>query len=221
MALATPQAPPGPCTAESENCWVFASALCKMCSMHGADCFCTHLLEELPLVGDGGGRGKGNEAAEEHHLGEHVGGRQRRQCDEGNHTLRKDSPIALRLQVRRTTGFQLGGGYRWGADGNGGPGGGAAPELLDGDGDVVPTRWARRLGGGRMQGQQQCGAVGAPVPDPAAVAAAPQLRQRRFLPFEEALAVARSLGLAGMSGVKEWKVWCKAGGCPPNVPRCP
>ena len=52
----------------------------------------------------------------------------------------------------------LGGGYRWASGGGappGGPGsGGDAPELLDGDGDVVPTRWAE--GGG-----PQTGAAGA------------------------------------------------------------
>ena len=36
--------------------------------------------------------------------------------------------------------------------------------------------------------------------------------------FGEALAAARSLGLAGE---KKWRVWCKAGMCPANVPRCP
>ena len=36
----------------------------------------------------------------------------------------------------------------------------------------------------------------------------------KFLPFDEALAVARSLGLASS---REWKVWCKEGMCPPNV----
>ena len=114
----------------------------------------------------------------------------------------------------------FGEGYRWCADGgaSGGPDGGAIPVLLDGDSDVVPTRWAHRRE--RAQGQRQGGAGYAPVPDPAAEVAAPPLAQR-FLPFGEALAVARSLGLAGMSGAKEWRVWCKAGGCPPNVPRYP
>ena len=57
----------------------------------------------------------------------------------------------------------LGGGYRWGARARGAvagapgapPGGqrdGDAPKLLDGDGDVVPTRWAPARGGGRAQG---------------------------------------------------------------------
>ena len=116
----------------------------------------------------------------------------------------------------------LGGGYRWGtgADVSGGSGSGAAPELLDGDGDAVPTRWARRRGSGRSQGQRQGAEGGAPGQDPAAAVAAP-LSGHRFLPFGGALAVARSLGLAGMSSKKEWRVWCKAGGCPPDVPRCP
>ena len=40
----------------------------------------------------------------------------------------------------------------------------------------------------------------------------------QFLPFEEALAVARSLGLPGR---REWLVWCKEGMRPPNVPADP
>ena len=40
----------------------------------------------------------------------------------------------------------------------------------------------------------------------------------QFLPFDEALAVARSLNLAS---VTEWKVWCKEGMRPPNVPSLP
>ena len=40
----------------------------------------------------------------------------------------------------------------------------------------------------------------------------------KFLPCEEALAVAQSLGLASQF---EWKEWCKEGMCPPNVPRRP
>ena len=40
----------------------------------------------------------------------------------------------------------------------------------------------------------------------------------RFLPFGEALAVARSLNLPGRM---EWKAWCQAGMCPPNVPSNP
>ena len=40
----------------------------------------------------------------------------------------------------------------------------------------------------------------------------------KFLPFEEALAVARSLGLAS---VFEWREWCKEGMRPPNVPSTP
>ena len=41
---------------------------------------------------------------------------------------------------------------------------------------------------------------------------------KRFLPFDEALAAAQSLGLASST---EWKVWCKAGTRPPNVPPHP
>ena len=41
---------------------------------------------------------------------------------------------------------------------------------------------------------------------------------RRFLPFAEALAFARSLGLASL---KEWKAWCREGTRPPNVPSNP
>ena len=40
----------------------------------------------------------------------------------------------------------------------------------------------------------------------------------QFLPFAEALALARSLGLAGQ---KAWKVWCKEGVRPRNVPADP
>ena len=38
------------------------------------------------------------------------------------------------------------------------------------------------------------------------------------LPFDEALAVAQSLGLANM---REWGVWCKEGMRPPKVPSHP
>jgi len=40
----------------------------------------------------------------------------------------------------------------------------------------------------------------------------------KFLPFGEALAVARSLNLASQ---REWEVWCKEGTRPPNVPSHP
>ena len=40
----------------------------------------------------------------------------------------------------------------------------------------------------------------------------------QFLPFHEALAVARSLGLASQ---KKWKAWSKEGAPPPNVPSAP
>ena len=40
----------------------------------------------------------------------------------------------------------------------------------------------------------------------------------KFLPFNEAQAVAQSLGLASN---KEWGVWCKEGRRPPNVPSRP
>ena len=40
----------------------------------------------------------------------------------------------------------------------------------------------------------------------------------KFLPFAEALTFARSLNLASQ---KEWKVWCKEGRRPPNVPSAP
>jgi len=39
-----------------------------------------------------------------------------------------------------------------------------------------------------------------------------------FLPFGEALVVARSLNLANL---REWRVWSKEGMCPPNVPSNP
>ena len=41
---------------------------------------------------------------------------------------------------------------------------------------------------------------------------------KEFLPFEEALAVAQSLGLANRFG---WHQWCKEGTCPSNVPSTP
>ena len=44
------------------------------------------------------------------------------------------------------------------------------------------------------------------------------LKPPPFLPFDEALAVAQSLGLASS---REWEVWCKEGMRPPNVPSDP
>ena len=44
---------------------------------------------------------------------------------------------------------------------------------------------------------------------------------KEFLPFAEALAVAQTLGPAGMSGQREWRVWCREGMRPPNVPANP
>ena len=44
---------------------------------------------------------------------------------------------------------------------------------------------------------------------------------QQFLPFDEALAMARSFGLAGMSGSKEWRAWCKEGMRPRNMPADP
>lgn len=41
---------------------------------------------------------------------------------------------------------------------------------------------------------------------------------KEFLPFDKALVVAQSLGLANL---KEWQAWCKAGMRPPNVPSRP
>ena len=40
----------------------------------------------------------------------------------------------------------------------------------------------------------------------------------KFLPFDEALAMAQSLGL---TSAREWRVWCKEGRRPPNVPTQP
>ena len=40
----------------------------------------------------------------------------------------------------------------------------------------------------------------------------------KFAPFEQTLAFARSLGLAGRA---EWEAWCKEGRRPPNVPSTP
>ena len=46
------------------------------------------------------------------------------------------------------------------------------------------------------------------------------LATKQFLPFEEALVMARSFGL-GMAGAKEWQEWSKAGMRPRNVPANP
>jgi len=43
-------------------------------------------------------------------------------------------------------------------------------------------------------------------------------QKQSFLPFDEALRVARSLRLAGH---KEWKLWCRSGARPANVPANP
>ena len=43
----------------------------------------------------------------------------------------------------------------------------------------------------------------------------------KFLPFDEALAVAQTLGPAGMSGAKEWTAWCKTGMRPAGLPSRP
>ena len=45
-----------------------------------------------------------------------------------------------------------------------------------------------------------------------------QHQKKNFRPFDEALLAARSLRLASE---KEWRLWCKKGSCPPNVPRRP
>ena len=55
-------------------------------------------------------------------------------------------------------------------------------------------------------------------PGLAAAAAADPQSDDRFLPFEEAQAVAQSLNLAN---VFEWKAWCKEGTRPANVPTHP
>jgi len=41
---------------------------------------------------------------------------------------------------------------------------------------------------------------------------------KRFLPFDSALAVARSANLPNFAA---WRVWCKVGMCPPDVPSTP
>ena len=43
-------------------------------------------------------------------------------------------------------------------------------------------------------------------------------REKSFLPFDQALLVARSLRLVS---AKEWKLWCRSGARPANVPACP
>ena len=44
------------------------------------------------------------------------------------------------------------------------------------------------------------------------------VKPSKFVPFDQALAFARSLGLASE---KEWRVWCKEGRRPGNVPSHP
>ena len=44
------------------------------------------------------------------------------------------------------------------------------------------------------------------------------MRTKLFLPFSEALAVARALRL---NTAKEWRAWCKSGARPANVPAAP
>ena len=108
----------------------------------------------------------------------------------------------------------LGGGYRWGVGGAPvcGSGSGAMSVLLDGDGDVVPTRWAQ---GSELHASS--------APGLATPRGTPPARQTpaKFLPFGEALAVAQTLGPAGMSGAKEWTAWCKAGMRPAGLPSRP
>ena len=41
---------------------------------------------------------------------------------------------------------------------------------------------------------------------------------KEFLPFDEALILAHSLGLDGRNGQKAWSTWGKGGTRPPNVP---
>ena len=43
----------------------------------------------------------------------------------------------------------------------------------------------------------------------------------QFLPFDEAVAVAQTLGPAGMSVQNEWKAWCKAGVRTAGLPSAP
>ena len=50
---------------------------------------------------------------------------------------------------------------------------------------------------------------------------ASQAKKAQFLPFDEALAVARSLGRASMSSQAEWQAWCRNGMRPPNIPSDP
>jgi len=43
-------------------------------------------------------------------------------------------------------------------------------------------------------------------------------KREQFLPFDEALRVARQLRLVSQ---KEWYLWCRSGARPANVPACP
>ena len=121
----------------------------------------------------------------------------------------------------------LGGGYRWGAGvdagSQAGNGSGPAPRLLDGDGDVVPTRWACR----GVRAQPRGSAAGAPPVRPRHAAAGgqpagaghqPRPRPALVMPFGEVLAAARSLGLATQ---QEWHAWAKGTARPAAVPHNP
>ena len=48
-----------------------------------------------------------------------------------------------------------------------------------------------------------------------------QCGTEQFLPFNEALAVARSIGQAGLSSSREWTAWCKNGMRPAGIPANP
>ena len=112
----------------------------------------------------------------------------------------------------------IGGSYRWcrgGRSGGGGGGGGGSscgPHQLDSDGDAILTRAA-------VAPKGAAAAVASTRADEAPAQAGSCTKGGAWhLPFGEALAVARSLGLASRT---EREAWRKEGRRPPNAPSTP
>ena len=109
----------------------------------------------------------------------------------------------------------IGGSYRWCSGGRRTEGTPRGPRLLDSDGDAIPTRAAPHQSGKGMPtaADSSSSSTGA-----AGLAGRPKGRAGQFLPFNRALLLARSLGLASEP---EWRVWCRAGRRPPELPADP
>ena len=110
----------------------------------------------------------------------------------------------------------IGGSYRWCPGGRGAEVAGApcGPRLLDSDGDVVPTRAAPpKKGGTGLPALTGGGAAATP-----ALAVQGRSSAGLFLPFEEAVAVVRGLGLKTQA---EWGTWCKSRARAANIPTNP